>query len=64
MRRNEESARECKRALELYPDFIPAHQLLGLVYGQMNDGNSALAEFSEAEALERDNPVTLILMTS
>ncbi len=63
MRRNEESARECKRALELYPDFIPAHQLLGLVYGQMNDGNAALAEFSEAEALERDNPVTLILMT-
>jgi len=64
MRRNEESERECKRALELYPDFIPAHQLLGLVYGQMNDGNAALAEFSEAEALERDNPVTLILMTS
>jgi TolB-like protein/DNA-binding winged helix-turn-helix (wHTH) protein/Tfp pilus assembly protein PilF len=64
MRRNEESVRECKRALELYPDFIPAHQLLGLVYGQMNDGNAALAEFSEAEALERDNPVTLILMTS
>jgi TolB-like protein/DNA-binding winged helix-turn-helix (wHTH) protein/Tfp pilus assembly protein PilF len=63
MRRNEESERECKRALELYPDFIPAHQLLGLVYGQMNDGNAALAEFSEAEALERDNPVTLILMT-
>ena len=63
MRRNEESERECKRALELYPDFIPAHQLLGLVYGQMNDGSAALAEFSEAEALERDNPVTLILMT-
>jgi TolB-like protein/DNA-binding winged helix-turn-helix (wHTH) protein/Tfp pilus assembly protein PilF len=63
MRRNEESVRECKRALELYPDFIPAHQLLGLVYGQMNDSSAALAEFSEAEALERDNPVTLILMT-
>jgi TolB-like protein/DNA-binding winged helix-turn-helix (wHTH) protein/Tfp pilus assembly protein PilF len=63
MRRNEESARECKRALELYPDFIPAHQLLGLVHGQMNDSSAALAEFSEAEALERDNPVTLILMT-
>ena len=63
MRRNEESERECKRALELYPDFIPAHQLLGLVYGQMDDGKAALAELSEAEALERDNPVTLILMT-
>jgi TolB-like protein/DNA-binding winged helix-turn-helix (wHTH) protein/Tfp pilus assembly protein PilF len=63
MRRNEESARECQRALELYPDFIPAHQLLGLVYGQMDDSKSALVELSEAEALERDNPVTLILMT-
>jgi TolB-like protein/DNA-binding winged helix-turn-helix (wHTH) protein/Tfp pilus assembly protein PilF len=63
LRRNEESEKECKRALELYPDFIPAHQLLGLVYGQMNDNSAALAEFSEAEALERDNPVTLILMT-
>jgi TolB-like protein/Tfp pilus assembly protein PilF len=63
MRRNEESARECKRALDLYPDFIPAHQLLGLVYGQMDDNTAALTEFSEAEALERDNPVTLILIT-
>jgi TolB-like protein/DNA-binding winged helix-turn-helix (wHTH) protein/Tfp pilus assembly protein PilF len=62
-RQYEESAAECKRALELYPDFIPAHQLLGIVYGQMNDDTSALTEFSEAEALERDNPVTLILMT-
>lgn len=62
-RKYEESAQECKRALELYPDFIPAHQLLGIVYGQMNDDTSALTEFSEAEALERDNPVTLILMT-
>ena len=63
LRRYEESAQECKRALELYPDFIPAHQLLGIVYGQMNDDAAALTEFSEAEALERDNPVTLILMT-
>lgn len=62
-RKYEESAQECKRALELYPDFIPAHQLLGIVYGQLNDDNAALTEFSEAEALERDNPVTLILMT-
>jgi hypothetical protein len=29
----------------------------------MNDDTLALTEFSEAEALERDNPVTLILMT-
>jgi DNA-binding winged helix-turn-helix (wHTH) protein/TolB-like protein/Tfp pilus assembly protein PilF len=63
-RKYQESARECKRALELYPDFIPAHQLLGILYGQMNDDNAALTEFSEAEALERDNPVTMILMTS
>ncbi len=63
-RRYQESAQECKRALELYPDFIPAHQLLGIEYGLMNDGNAALAELSEAEALERDNPITLILMTS
>lgn len=62
-RRNEESAAECRRALELYPDFIPAHQLLGIVYGQLDDGKAALAELSEAEALERDNPITLILMT-
>jgi TolB-like protein/DNA-binding winged helix-turn-helix (wHTH) protein/Tfp pilus assembly protein PilF len=62
-RQYEASAAECKRALELYPDFIPAHQLLGIVYGQMNDDTLALTEFSEAEALERDNPVTLILMT-
>ncbi|HUE44577.1 MAG TPA: tetratricopeptide repeat protein, partial [Candidatus Sulfotelmatobacter sp.] len=62
LRKNEESAQACKRALELYPDFVPAHQLLGIVYGQLNDDNAALAEFSEVEALERDNPITLILM--
>src|SRR5262249_32760547 len=34
-RQDERAADQCKRVLEMYPDFVPAHQLLGIVYGQM-----------------------------
>jgi TolB-like protein/tetratricopeptide (TPR) repeat protein len=62
LRRDEQAVDQCKRVLELYPDFVPAHQLLGLVYGQMNADERSMAELKQAEALERDSAITPILL--
>jgi TolB-like protein/DNA-binding winged helix-turn-helix (wHTH) protein/Tfp pilus assembly protein PilF len=62
LRRDEQAVDRCKRVLELYPDFVPAHQLLGLVYGQMNADKRSLAELNQAETLERDSAITPILL--
>jgi TolB-like protein/DNA-binding winged helix-turn-helix (wHTH) protein/tetratricopeptide (TPR) repeat protein len=62
LRRDEQAVDQCKRVLELYPDFVPAHQLMGLVYGQMNADKRSMAELNQAEALERDSTITHILL--
>ncbi len=62
LRRDEQAVDQCKRVLELYPDFVPAHQLLGLVYGQMNADKRSMAELNQAETLERDSAITPILL--
>ena len=62
LRRDEQAVDQCKRVLELYPDFVPAHQLMGLVYGQMNADKRSMAELNQAEALERDSTITPILL--
>jgi len=62
LRQDEQAVDQCKKVLELYPDFVPAHQLLGIVYGQMRADQRATAELNQAEALERDSAVTPILL--
>jgi DNA-binding winged helix-turn-helix (wHTH) protein/tetratricopeptide (TPR) repeat protein len=62
LRHDELAVDQCKRVLEMYPDFVPAHQLLGIVYGQMGADQRALAELNEAETLERDGSITPILL--
>jgi TolB-like protein/DNA-binding winged helix-turn-helix (wHTH) protein/Tfp pilus assembly protein PilF len=62
LRHDELAVDQCKRALEMYPDFVPAHQLLGIVYGQMGASQRALAELNQAETLERDDSITPILL--
>jgi hypothetical protein len=53
LRQNELSIEQCKRVLELYPDFVPAHQLLGIVYGQAKSQDRSFAELNLAESLEK-----------
>src|SRR5262249_9140380 len=43
-------------------DFVPAHQLLGIVYGQMRADTRAISELRQAEVLERDSSITPILL--
>jgi TolB-like protein/DNA-binding winged helix-turn-helix (wHTH) protein/tetratricopeptide (TPR) repeat protein len=62
LRRDGQAVDQCQRVLELYPDFVPAHQLMGLVYGQMNVDKRSMAELNQAEALERDSAITHILL--
>ena len=62
LRRDEQAVDQCKRVLELYPDFVPAHQLMGLVYGQMKADKRSMAELNQAEALEKDSAITPILL--
>ncbi len=60
--RRHEAVDQCKRVLELYPNFVPAHQLLGLVYAQENADREAMAELKQAETLERDSAITPMLI--
>jgi TolB-like protein/DNA-binding winged helix-turn-helix (wHTH) protein len=60
--RRHEAVDQCKRVLELYPDFVPAHQLLGLVYAQHNADREAMAELKQAETLEKDSAITPMLI--
>lgn len=53
---------QCKRVLELYPEFVPAHQLLGIVYGQMGSNALSMAELTKAETLESDGAITPVLL--
>jgi TolB-like protein/DNA-binding winged helix-turn-helix (wHTH) protein/tetratricopeptide (TPR) repeat protein len=62
LRQNTQAVGQCKRVLELYPDFVPAHQLLGIVYGQMGSHQRSMAELTEAESLERDGEITPVLL--
>ena len=62
MREDEQAVDRGKRVLELYPDFVPAHQLLGIIYGQMRADERAMAELNRALVLEKDGPITPILI--
>jgi DNA-binding winged helix-turn-helix (wHTH) protein/Tfp pilus assembly protein PilF len=62
LRQNEASIEQCKRVLELYPDFVPAHQLLGILYGQAKSQERSFAELNLAESLEKDSKITPILL--
>src|ERR1700733_3120904 len=55
LRQYDQAVDQCKRVLELYPDFVPAHQLLGITYAQMNADRESMAELKQAETLERDS---------
>lgn len=58
LRRNRQAVEQCKRVLELYPDYVPAHQLLGLTWDQIGSSALALAELRRAEELEGSNAMT------
>jgi DNA-binding winged helix-turn-helix (wHTH) protein/tetratricopeptide (TPR) repeat protein len=62
LRRHDAAVEQCKRVLELHPNFVPAHQLLGLVYAQTNADRQSMSELNQAKTLERDSVITPILI--
>jgi TolB-like protein/DNA-binding winged helix-turn-helix (wHTH) protein len=62
LRQDEQAVDQCHRILGLYPDFVPAHQLLGIVYGHMNLDQRSVAELNQAGTLEPDSVITPILI--
>ncbi len=55
LRMNREAAEQCRKVLDLYPDYVPAHQLLGLTYSLLGQDQAALAELRHSGALEPTN---------
>jgi len=62
LRQYDRSADQCHRVLELHPDFVPAHQLLGLVLGQMKQDQKSLIELTLVRKLEPNSSITPILI--
>jgi TolB-like protein/DNA-binding winged helix-turn-helix (wHTH) protein/tetratricopeptide (TPR) repeat protein len=62
LRQYDQSADQCHRVLELHPDFVPAHQLLGIVLGLMKQDQKSLTELTLAHKLEPDSSITPILI--
>jgi len=55
LRMNQQTVEQCRKVLDLYPDYVPAHQLLGLAYSLLGQDQPALAELRRAGALEPAN---------
>lgn len=62
MRQYDQAVDEGNRVLELYPDFVPAHQLLGMVLGQMKLDQKSLDHLTLARKIEADSTITPILI--
>jgi tetratricopeptide (TPR) repeat protein len=58
MRRYERAIEQYRRALQVEPNSLPGHVLLGYAYAQMGEGAKAVAESEKARALE-DSPFIL-----
>jgi TolB-like protein/DNA-binding winged helix-turn-helix (wHTH) protein/Tfp pilus assembly protein PilF len=61
MRKNRQAADQINKTLELYPDFVPARQMLGLLDGQLGLQQQAVADFKVAQKLEPDSSITRLL---
>jgi DNA-binding winged helix-turn-helix (wHTH) protein/tetratricopeptide (TPR) repeat protein len=57
-RRYERTIEECRKALEIDPQFFQAHAHLGLAYEQQGRFADAISEFEKARSLE-DNPYVI-----
>jgi len=58
-RRYEETVAQCRRALELDPNYVVAHLWLGLAYEELASFDQAVAEFEEAARITSRSVATL-----
>jgi len=60
-RRYDFTIKRCEKALELYPDFVVARQVLAMGYTQHGEYPNATAELRKVQALDPANPMTELL---
>jgi DNA-binding winged helix-turn-helix (wHTH) protein/Tfp pilus assembly protein PilF len=60
-RQNKQAVEQCQKVLELYPNFVVAHQMLGVVYGQMGQRQQALAQLERAGQLEKESITRMLI---
>lgn len=61
-RQYNKSVEQCLRTLELYPNFVVAHQMLGLTYDIRGEFGQAIAELQKARVLSPNNLLTIAVL--
>lgn len=61
-RRFDESARQCLKTIEMFPDYLIAHRRLGMTYGEQGMFEEAEAEFKAALSLSAKDSETMSAM--
>ena len=58
----DDSIQQCRKTIEMYPDYIIAHRRLGMSYGEKGMFEEAEAEFKKALALSENDSETMSAM--
>lgn len=61
-RRFDESAKQCLKTIEMFPDYLIAHRRLGMTYGEQGMFDEAEAEFKAALSLSPKDSETMSAM--
>jgi TolB-like protein/tetratricopeptide (TPR) repeat protein len=61
-RQYNKSVEQCLRTLELHPNFVVAHQMLGLTYDVRGEFGQGIAELQKARVLSPDNLLTIAVL--
>jgi serine/threonine-protein kinase len=61
-RQYDESIEQCRKTIEMYPDYLVAHRRLGIAYGEKGMFNEAEADFEKALSLFENDTETMSAM--
>ncbi|HSF24283.1 MAG TPA: protein kinase [Blastocatellia bacterium] len=61
-RQYDESIEQCRKTIEMYPDYLVAHRRLGIAYGEKGMFNEAEADFKKALSLFENDTETMSAM--
>jgi serine/threonine protein kinase/Flp pilus assembly protein TadD len=58
-RQFDDAIKQCRKTIEMYPDYLIAHRRLGMSYGEKGMFEEAEAEFKKALAISKDESETM-----
>ena len=62
MRIHKRPLKQCRKTIDMYPDYLIAHRRLGMSYGEKGMFQQAEAEFEKALAISADDSETMSAM--